>query len=72
MEEHTPTIVNIEDFSYAKIGTLVNNNFSDKIFDDNVIKNIMQSVPPLDMHPHTEEVIKQIVFNRRLMAERFL
>lgn len=72
MENQTLIITEQEASIIAAVDQLITNKFSDKIFDHDIIQQVMYAISGNEITPYTEEIVKHIIFNRQLMTERFL
>lgn len=72
MKEHTPTMNQEEIQIYARVGELIAKKFEHKLHEETIIEDIMGALHQFERTPEAESVVKHIVFNRQLMAERFL
>ena len=64
---------NVEAKLYSKIGKIINNDhIAHKVYDTNVVENVMQKLDAFERTEAVQEAVQTIVNNRQLIIEHFL
>lgn len=56
---------------YTRVGELITKRFANQIFDDTIIEDVMGALHGFEKDNKTEEIVKNIVYNRQLAARKF-
>lgn len=72
MHEYFPIMTEEEISLYIRVGEIIDKYYLKDLFKETLAEDIISRLPDEEKNEKSEKVIKELIFNRQLMAERFL
>jgi hypothetical protein len=57
---------------YSKIAEIINTQFSNRIFDEDIVERVIKELEVVDRTTAAEKVVQNIISNRQLIYDNFL
>ena len=72
MEDYTPTMTDDQIKMCIRVQELVAKKFEHRLCEPTIVTDVMGALHAFERTPDTEVIVKDIVFSKLLMKERFL